>query len=150
MIPLNKGTYQARVSPEVGNVSMKWGSSGTKIATNKGNLGSEFRGEQYYRILTLFVGVIRIIITQFMLMSYDVLSESHSRIFYKNGVFGFQMRSHSESRKKVCALCWNRRGKNVQKVIREGSSVEKAMQEFVDEHYKATDEHTPCLVFPLC
>ena len=59
------------------------------------------------------------------------------------------MRSHSESRKKVCAICWNRKGKNVQKVIKAGSPLEKGIQDCVDEDYTADDVRTPCKMFPL-
>ena len=41
------------------------------------------------------------------------------------------MPSHSASREKVCALCWNRRGKKVERVINEGSVIEKALDEFI-------------------
>ena len=33
------------------------------------------------------------------------------------------MPSHSASREKVCALCWNRRGKKVERVIKDGSEI---------------------------
>ena len=54
------------------------------------------------------------------------------------------MPSHAESRKKVCALCYNQRGKKIQAQITPGSKVERAIKALVDEDFSATDLHTPC------
>ena len=48
---------------------------------------------------------------------------------------------HTASREKVCALCWNRRGKKVERVIKEGSEIEQALDEHVVPGYKADSLH---------
>ena len=57
------------------------------------------------------------------------------------------MPSHLESRKKVCAVCWNQKGKGkIQAPISRGSTLEAAVATFVDSNYIASDLHTPCSI----
>ena len=60
------------------------------------------------------------------------------------------MPSHIASREKVCALCWNRRGKKVERVIKEGSEIEQALDEHVVPGYKADSLHSPCGICVDC
>ena len=54
------------------------------------------------------------------------------------------MRNHHASRAAVCAVCWNRKGKKVDFVLREGSKLEQAVRDYVDSKYSARSVHTPC------
>ena len=64
--------------------------------------------------------------------------------------FQIKMPSHTASREKVCALCWNRRGKKVERVIKEGSQIEQALDEYVVPGYKASSLHAPCGICVDC
>ena len=54
------------------------------------------------------------------------------------------MRNHHASRAAVCAVCWNRKGKKVDFVLREGSKLEQAVRDYVDSKYSARSVHMPC------
>ena len=54
------------------------------------------------------------------------------------------MPSHTASREKVCACCRNRRGKKVERVIKEGSEIERALDQYVVPGNKADSLHAPC------
>ena len=58
-------------------------------------------------------------------------------------IFSFQRCHLTQTRESECALCWNRRGKPVQRQITPGSTTELAMQLHVDPEFKSTDLHTP-------
>ena len=60
------------------------------------------------------------------------------------------MPSHTASREKVCACCWNRRGKKVERVIKEGSEIERALDQYVVPGYKADSLHAPCGICVDC
>ena len=60
------------------------------------------------------------------------------------------MPSHTHSREKVCALCWNRTGHRVERVITQGSDIEKALVQFAIPGYKADSLHAPCGICVNC
>ena len=60
------------------------------------------------------------------------------------------MPSHTASRDKVCACCWNRRGKKVERVIKDGSEIERALDQYVVPGYKADSLHAPCGICVDC
>ena len=53
------------------------------------------------------------------------------------------MPSHADSRAKVCAVCWNRKGKKIELVLKEGSNLENGIRDHVDGGYCVADMHTP-------
>ena len=50
----------------------------------------------------------------------------------------------------MCALCWNRTGHRVERVITEGSDIEKALDQFAIPGYKADSLHAPCGICVNC
>ena len=55
------------------------------------------------------------------------------------------MPSHADSRARVCAVCWNRKGKKIchDYVLREGSDLERGIRDHIDGGYSVADMHTP-------
>lgn len=54
------------------------------------------------------------------------------------------------SREMVCAVCWNRRGKKVERVIQHGSDIEQGIGQFVAPGYTADSLHSPCGICVVC
>ena len=54
------------------------------------------------------------------------------------------MPNHTASRQRVCAVCWNRGGKKIERIIGAGSQIELGIIEFIDRDYRVSDMRTPC------